>query len=192
VCPGALVPPLVVLVPEPCELAYGTALLLSNSGISIGTVYTSRGSPGILHWNPYSSPTGTLIFLVLQVLEFGVLGVYTSDSYTGTIYISISGLHLIHVSGGLVLIGVQGGRGYGTGVAPGGQGVPGDIYYILDYYYWHLVEVVYIYIYILLYYYYYRYPPPVGGLYTGETPGNRYYAMVRYRGGMLLPGGGTV
>ena len=32
--------------------------------------------------------------------------------------------------------------------------VPLDMYYIMDYYYWHIVEIVYIYIYITLYCYY--------------------------------------
>jgi len=44
-----------ILIPEPCELTYGTTLLLSSAGISIGTVYTSRDSTGVLHWNVTSS-----------------------------------------------------------------------------------------------------------------------------------------
>ena len=44
-----------ILIPEPCELTYGTTLLLSNAGISIGTVYTSRDSTGVLHWSVTSS-----------------------------------------------------------------------------------------------------------------------------------------
>ena len=37
------------------------------------------------------------------------------------------------------------------------DGHPIDMYYTMDYYYWHMVEVVYIHIIILLYYYYISY-----------------------------------
>ena len=131
----------------------------------MGTGCTGRVPLGVFHWNPYSSLTGTLVFTGIQVGEFGVLGVYTSDSCTGSTYTSISGLHLIHVLGGTVLVGVSSGTGYSLEVVPGDT-VPRDIYSIMEYSYWHLVEVVYIYIYLCLYYHYRDiplyplYPPP--------------------------------
>jgi heme/copper-type cytochrome/quinol oxidase subunit 3 len=166
VCTGVVSPGPVpgyesILIPEPCELTYGTALLLGVTGMGVGTGCTGRVPLGVFHWNPYSSLTGTLVFTSIQVGEFGVLGVYTSDSCTGSTYTSTSGLHLIHVLGGTVLVGVSSGTGYSLEVVPGDT-VPRDIYSIMEYSYWHLVEVVYIYIYLCLYYHYQDIPlyPP--------------------------------
>ena len=164
VCTGVVSPGPVpgyesILIPEPCELTYGTALVLGGTGVGVGTGCTGRVPLGVFHWNPYSSLTGTLVFPGIQVGEFGVLGVYTSDSCTGSTYTSTSGLHLIHVLGCTVLVGVGSGTGYSLGVVPGDT-VPRDIYSIMEYSYWHLVEVVYIYIYLCLYYHYRDIPPP--------------------------------
>ena len=122
------------VTPEPCELTYGTTLLLSNAGISIGTVYTSRDSTGVLHWNVTTSLVWSLLFLVLQVSEFSVLGVYTNDSYTGTVYICISGLHLIHILVGVCIVGVSSGTGYSMDIIPVDT-TSMDIYSTLDYSY---------------------------------------------------------
>lgn len=147
-----------ILIPEPCEVTYGTALLLSLGGVGVGTGYTGRVPLGVFHWNPYSSLTGTLVFTGIQVGEYGVLGVYTNDSCTGSTYTSLSGVHLIHTIVGMVLVGVSSGTGAGTGVWVTGRctgdTVPRDIYSTVDCTYWHLVEGVYIYIYLYLYYHY--------------------------------------
>ena len=123
-----------ILIPEPCELTYGTTLLLSNAGISIGTVYTSRDSTGVLHWNVTTSLVWSLLFLSIQVSEFSVLGVYTNDSYTGTVYICISGLHLIHILVGVCIVGVSSGTGYSMDIIPIDT-TSMDIYSTLDYSY---------------------------------------------------------
>ena len=147
-----------ILIPEPMEVTYGTALLLSQGGVGVGTGYTGRVPLGVFHWNPYSSLTGTLVFTLVGVGEYGVLGVYTNDSCTGSTYTLLLGVHLIHTLGGLVLVGVSSGTGYGTGGVGTGGGtgdtVPRDIYSTVDCTYWHLVEGVYVYIYLYLYYHY--------------------------------------
>lgn len=152
-----------ILTPEPCEVTYGTALLLSQGGVGVGTGYTGRVPLGVFHWNPYSSLYGTLVFTGIQVGEFGALGVYTNDSCTGSTYTSLSGVHLIHTLVGTVLVGVSSGTGVpGMGVGTGrgtGDTVPRDIYSTVDCTYWHLVEGVYIYIYLYLYYHYQDTPP---------------------------------
>jgi len=123
-----------ILIPEPCELTYGTTLLLSNAGISIGTVYISRDSLGVFHWDTISSLAYSILFLSIQVSEFSILGVYTNDSYTGSTYISISGLHLIHVYYGILMVGVSSGTGYSIDITPIDT-IPMDIYSIMDYSY---------------------------------------------------------
>jgi heme/copper-type cytochrome/quinol oxidase subunit 3 len=123
-----------LVVPEPCELAYGTALLLSGTGVSVGSSWSGRASLGVYHWGLGLGATGVWVFMVIQGTEFGVLGVYTNDSYTGSTYISLSGLHLIHVLLGLVLVGAGGGTGYSMDITPIDT-LPMDTYSTLDYSY---------------------------------------------------------
>ena len=64
----------------------------------------------------------------------------------------------MHVLYGVSLVGTGSGTGYSMDTTPIDT-IPTDTYPIMDYSYWHLVEMVYIYIYIHLYYYYPWYPP---------------------------------
>ena len=121
-------------IPEPCELAYGTTLLLSSAGTSIGTVYTSRDSTGVYHWSMTSSLLYSTLFIAIQVNEFNVLGVYTSDSYTGCTYVYTSGLHFIHVTLGVMLVGVNSVPVYTREYTPTDT-VPMDLYLTMDYCY---------------------------------------------------------
>jgi heme/copper-type cytochrome/quinol oxidase subunit 3 len=141
-----------VFIPEPLELAYGTALLLSSAGISIGTMLTSRDCLVLYYWSMVSSLTWSMLFILTQTNEFNYLGYYMNDSELGCIYISISGLHFIHVSYGVIVLGASSNPLHSP--APISTG-PMDMYTTMDYYYWHMIEPVYTYIYITLYYYYY-------------------------------------
>ena len=141
-----------VFIPEPCELAYGTALLLSSAGISIGSILTTMDYLGLYYWSMVSSLTYSMLFILTQTNEFNYLGYYMGDSELGCIYISISGLHFIHVSYGVIVLGASSNPHYSPGIPPIDT-VPMDMYYTMDYYYWHMIELVYIYIYSILYYY---------------------------------------
>ncbi len=139
-----------VSVPEPCELAYGTALLLSSAGVSVGTVLTSRDSLGLFYWDTISSFIYSILFVLAQANEFQYLGFYVSDSELGCIYVFLSGLHFIHVLYGAMILGTSSNPVYPVEILPIDT-VSMDMYFIMDYYYWHIVEVVYIYIYISVY-----------------------------------------
>jgi heme/copper-type cytochrome/quinol oxidase subunit 3 len=149
-----------IVIPESSELTYGTALLLSNAGTSMGLVYTLLVRIPVVSWYTCSSLSSTYLFLLVQVREFSILGIYSNDSYTGTTMVSLSGLHSIHVLVGLVLVGYMGGTSSSlplTDTSTSTNTVPRDMYTTMDYSYWHLVELVYIYIHPLLYWYYYYY-----------------------------------
>merc|ERR1739845_136768 len=133
-------------IPEPLELAYGAALLLSHAGVLVGMVYVGRASMGVFYWCLYCALVYTLGFLVIQVSEFSVLGVYINDSYIGTTYITISGLHFVHVLYGILIVASGSGAGCCVDISPV------DTIPIMVYSYWHLVELVYVCIYISLYY----------------------------------------
>ena len=141
-----------IFIPEPCELTYGTTLLLSNAGISIGSILISRDSLGLFYWNTISSFIYSILFIFTQINEFHYLGFYMNDSELGCIYIFLSGLHFFHILFGILILGINSNSIYSIEILPIDT-VSMDMYFIMDYYYWHIVEMVYIYIYITLYYY---------------------------------------
>ena len=141
-----------IFIPEPCELTYGTTLLLSNAGISIGSILISRDSLGLFYWNTISSFIYSILFILTQINEFHYLGFYMNDSELGCIYIFLSGLHFFHILFGILILGINSNSIYSIEILPIDT-VSMDMYFIMDYYYWHIVEMVYIYIYITLYYY---------------------------------------
>jgi len=61
--------------------------------------------------------------------------VYTNDSYLGSVSISISGLHPIHVLVGVGTVGVSSGTGYSIDITPISAGTSMDIYSTMDYSY---------------------------------------------------------
>ena len=133
-------------------------MALAGAGACMGTVYAGRELLALLYWNTTHSLVAALLFPVPQAGEFSVLGVYTNDSYAGSPYISLSGLHPMHVCWGLLLVGAGSGTGYSMDTTPIDT-IPLDLYPTLDCSYWHLVELVYIPIHGSLYYY----SPPAGG-----------------------------
>ena len=119
----------------------------------MGSVLTTRDYLGIYYWNTISSLAHSMVFMLAQGREFIWLGYWMDDSELGCIYMYLSGLHFIHVSYGIITLGASSNPIHSLEVLPI-YTVPMDMYYIMDYYYWHIVEIVYIYIYITLYYYY--------------------------------------
>ena len=89
---------------------------------------------GVFYWSTISSLAYSILFIDIQVSEFSVLGVYTNDSCTGSTYLYISGLHLIHVLYGVSMVGVSSGTGYSIDITPIDT-TPMDIYSIMDYSY---------------------------------------------------------
>ena len=136
-----------IFLPEPGELTYGTALLLSLAGVCVGTVLITRSMVGVYYWSTGASGVWAWAFTVLQVEEFHYLGVYSNDSYLGCTYISLSGLHSLHVLYGIAILGVSGNTIPPLTPTPRDT-VPMDGYVTMDYLYWHIVEMVFIFIYI--------------------------------------------
>merc|ERR1711865_382369 len=120
-----------VYIPEPCELAYGAALLLSSAGVSIGSVLVTMDCLGLYYWSVVSSLVYSMLFILIQINEFNYLGYYVSDSELGCIYVSISGLHFIHVLYGVMVLGVSSNSLYSPGVLPIDT-VSVDMYFIVD------------------------------------------------------------
>ena len=105
------------------------------------------------HWNTVSSLLYSILFILITINEFNYMGYYMNDSELGCIYMYLSGLHYMHVLYGTITLGASSNSIHSLGLPPI-YNTPIDMYYTMDYYYWHMVEVVYIHIIILLYYYY--------------------------------------
>ena len=141
-----------IFIPDPCELTYGTTLLLSNAGISLGSILISRDSLGLFYWNNFSSLFNNYLFISIQINEFRYLGFYMNDSELGCIYIFLSGLHFFHILFGIIILGINSNSIYSIEILPIDT-VSLDLYFIIYLFYWHFIEVVWLYIYILLYFY---------------------------------------
>ena len=140
-----------LVAPGEGELAHGTALLLSLGGASLGTVHTSRGSPGVFHWSTALSLGAALGYLAVGAGEYRGLGVYTGDSCTGSPLAALPGLHPGHVLVGPPGAGGTGGTGCSPLDAGPGGSTPLDTHPAGGVGYWHLVEGVYLCIYAPLY-----------------------------------------
>ena len=81
------------------------------------------------------------------------MGYYMNDTELGCIYMHLSGLHFIHVLYGIITLGATSNPCHSLVVILY-YITPIDIYYTIDYYYWHTVELIYTPLYTLLYYYY--------------------------------------
>ena len=140
-----------LVAPGEGELAHGTALLLSLGGASLGTVHTSRGSPGVFHWSTALSLGAALGYLAVGAGEYRGLGVYTGDSCTGSPLAALPGLPPGHVLVGPPGAGGTGGTGCSPLDAGPGGSTPLDTHPAGGVGYWHLVEGVYLCIYAPLY-----------------------------------------
>ena len=141
-----------IFIPEPCELTYGTTLLLSNAGISIGSILISRDSLGLFYWNTISSFIYSILFIFTQINEFHYLGFYMNDSELGCIYIFLSGLHFFHILFGILILGINSNSIYSIEILPIDT-VSLDLYFIIQILYWHFIEVVWLYIFTNIYFY---------------------------------------
>ena len=139
-----------IFIPDPCELTYGTTLLLSNAGISLNSIYINRDCLGIFYWNNFINLFLLFYFISIQINEFRYLGFYINDSEISYIYIFLTGLHFIHILYGIIILGIN--SNYREKREK--RNISLNIYFIIQIYYWHFIEVIWLYIYIILYYFY--------------------------------------
>merc|ERR1712054_16278 len=92
-------------VPDPCELTFAVALLLSNAAVSLGGAFISLEiscSSGIL----FSLFSFILAwkFISLQIKEFRIMGLSINDSVYSSFFFFLTGLHFFHLVLGLFLL----------------------------------------------------------------------------------------
>jgi cytochrome c oxidase subunit III len=130
--------------PEGVELkvlrtGLATLLLIASSGTMHVAINASRRDDrrGAIRWLAVTGVLGAL-FLVNQALEYAEATFQVDDHAYGSIFYTMTGVHGLHVLGGLVFMAAVGVAIAGRSKAPAHQTVE------VCGYYWHFVDVVWI------------------------------------------------
>merc|ERR1711897_130524 len=94
-------------VPDPCELTFANALLLSNAAVSLGGAFVSLeiSSSLFFFFSLFSFILGWT-FISLQIKEFRIMGFLLNDSVYSSLFFFLTGLHFFHLLVGLLLLGL--------------------------------------------------------------------------------------
>ncbi|HEX6420031.1 MAG TPA: cytochrome c oxidase subunit 3, partial [Acidimicrobiales bacterium] len=124
---------------ETARTALATAVLVASSGtMHVAVVRAGRDDRrGAARWLGITGLLG-VIFLANQVLEYAEAPFTMGDHAYGSIFYMLTGVHGLHVLGGLVFIGAVAVAIVGRSRAPAHQTVE------VCGYYWHFVDVVWI------------------------------------------------
>merc|ERR1712032_360461 len=150
ICPGEG-----FYLPDPCELTFANTLLLTNAAVSLGGAFVSLEiSFSFLIFFSLFSFILAWTFVSLQIKEFSIMGLSFNDSVYSSLFFFLTGLHFFHLLLGLLLL----------GLFFWGCSFPSKIYvfvslrvsevhlfYNLQLYYWHFLEVLWLFIFLVLY-----------------------------------------
>merc|ERR1712199_5138 len=142
-------------VPDPMELTFANTLLLSNAAVSLGGAFVCLEiscSSGIF----FSLISFILAwtFISLQIKEFRVLGLFINDSVYSSVFFFLTGLHFFHLVVGLFLLSllfwscsfhVKNNVFFLLRISEV------HLFYNLQIFYWHFIEVVWLFIFQVLY-----------------------------------------
>merc|ERR1712161_119230 len=92
-------------VPDPCELTFANALLLSNAAVSLGGAFVSLEiSSSFLIFFSLFSFILAWTFISLQIKEFRIMGLSINDSVYSCLFFFLTGLHFFHLLLGVLLL----------------------------------------------------------------------------------------
>merc|ERR1712164_131621 len=142
-------------VPDPCELTFANTLLLSNTAVSLGGAFVSLEiSCSLLIFFSLFSFILAWTFISLQIKEFRIMGLSINDSVYSSVFFFLTALHFFHLVVGLFLL----------SLFFWGCSLPSKIalifflrvsevhlFYNLQIFYWHFLEVLWLFIFLLLY-----------------------------------------
>jgi heme/copper-type cytochrome/quinol oxidase subunit 3 len=143
--------------PDPCELTFTNTLLLSNAAVSMGGAFLSMElSSSFYCIFALISFILALTFISLQVKEFRVLSSHINDSVYSSIFFFITGLHFFHLLVGLFILGIffwAAPLGYSLSRYVSLRISDVHLFYNLQLFYWHFIEMLWLFIYLVLYLY---------------------------------------
>merc|ERR1712127_303724 len=142
-------------VPDPCELTFANTLLLSNAAVSLGNAFISLEiSCSLLIFFSLFSFILAWTFISLQIKEFRIMGLSINDSVYSCVFFFLTGLHFFHLAVGLFLL----------SLFFWGCSLPSKIsvlfflrvsevnlFYNLQIFYWHFLEILWLFIFLVLY-----------------------------------------
>merc|ERR1711861_108112 len=142
-------------VPDPCELTFANTLLLSNAAVSLGGAFVSLEiSCSLLIFFSLFSFILAWTFISLQIKEFRIMGLSINDSVYSSVFFFLTALHFFHLVVGLFLLslffwGCSFCVKISYNLLLGVSEI--HLFYNLQIFYWHFVEVLWLFIFLLLY-----------------------------------------
>merc|ERR1711865_374161 len=145
-------------VPAPCELTFANTLLLSNAAVSLGGGFVSLEiSCSLLIFFSLFSFILAWTFISLQIKEFRIMGLSINDSIYGSVFFFLTGLHFFHLVVGLFLLSLF---FWGCSFSSKKDIMASlrvselHLFYNLQIFYWHFLEILWLFIFLVLYFYY--------------------------------------
>merc|ERR1712183_984528 len=144
-------------VPDPCELTFANTRLLSNAAISLGNAFISLEiSSSFLIFFSLFSFILAWTFISLQIKEFRIMGLSINDSVYSCLFFFLTGLHFFHLLVGLFLLGLF---FWGCSFSVKNHYFVNlrvsevHLFYNLQLFYWHFLEILWLFIFLVLYLY---------------------------------------
>jgi len=145
-------------VPDPCQLTFANTLLLSNAAVSLGGAFVSLEiSISFLIFFSLFSFILAWMFISLQIKEFWSMGLHINDNVFGSVFFTLTGLHFFHLVVGLILLSLFFWCctfSYRQLKISSTRITEINLFYCLQLFYWHFVEVLWLFIFMVLYLYY--------------------------------------
>merc|ERR1711862_18432 len=142
-------------VPDPCELTFANTLLLSNAAVSLGGPFIRLEiSSSFLIFFSLFSFILAWTFISLQIKEFRIRGLSINDSVYSSAFFFLTGLHFFHLVVGLFLLSLF----FWSCSLPSKIGIlfylrvsEVHLFYNLQIFYWHFLEILWLFIFLVLY-----------------------------------------
>merc|ERR1712087_336591 len=152
ICPGEG-----FYVPDPCELTFANTLLLTNAAVSLGGAFVSLeiSSSFLILFSLFSFILAWT-FISLQIKEFRIIGLSINDSVYSSVFFFLTGLHFFHLVVGLFLLSLF---FWGCSfpvkifVLLNLRSSEVHLFYNLQNFYWHFLEILWLFIFLFLYSY---------------------------------------
>merc|ERR1711862_833206 len=142
-------------VPDPCQLTFANTLLLSNAAVSLGGAFVSLeiSLSSLIFFSLFSFILAWT-FISLQIKEFRIMGLSINDSVYSSLFFFLTGLHFFHLVVGLLLLSL-----FFWSCSFSSKSVTFkslrisevNLFYSLQIFYWHFVEVLWLFIFLVLY-----------------------------------------
>merc|ERR1712196_757723 len=144
-------------VPDPTELTFANTLLLSNAAVSLGGAFVSLEicASSLIFFSLFSFILA-LTFISLQIREFRIMGLNINDSVYSSCFFFLTGLHFFHLLLGLFLLSLFfWGCSFSFKILPilNLRISEVHLFYNLQLFYWHFLEILWLFIFIVLYLY---------------------------------------